>query len=85
MFGSQAVSEALGQTYGWKHKSYQTSVSPRVELAVYRPDRPTGKTLFWLNDTVAPLLVRLHQESQLDVREWFANYVENVLYNGKID
>lgn len=63
------VVAGLGIVFGWNHSDWNPESEP-IELEVYRPERKTGKTLWWLNDTIAPLLVRLHSEGELDVWEW---------------
>ena len=78
--GLMAVAAALGDKFGWQHPVWQPSATEPAEVKAYRPDRREGKTLFWLNDTIAPLLLRLHREGTIDVLEWFE---ENV--KGKFD
>lgn len=68
------VVAALGESFGWQHADWQLTDSA-AELAVYRPERKEGKTIYWLSDTIAPLLVRLHKEGKLDVYEWLADAV----------
>lgn len=72
------VVASLGDTFGWLHNDWRMT-DERAELAVYRPDRKSGKTLFWLSDTVAPLLVRLAKEGVLDVTQWFDENVQSRL------
>ena len=70
------VASTLGEQYGWRHPDWQPDAPSIEELKAYRPERREGKTLFWLADTVAPLLVRLSQEGTIDAEQWFK---ENVL------
>lgn len=74
--GHYAVASALGDQYGWQHPQWRVLPPSEIELKAYRPDRKEGKTLYWLSDTVAPLLVRLEREGVIDVERWFQ---ENVL------
>lgn len=74
--GHFAVAKALGSSFGWQHPVWSVQTPTEAELRAYRPERREGKTLFWLADTVAPLLVKLHQEGAIDVQRWFS---ENVL------
>lgn len=71
-----SVANTLGEQYGWRHPDWKVDEPGVVELKSYRPERREGKTLFWLADTVAPLLVRLAKEGTLDANLWFQ---ENVL------
>lgn len=56
-------------------------VSP-AEIKAWRPDRAEGKTLFWLADTVAPLLARLQKEGVLDVQTWIDETVKPLMEKG---
>lgn len=71
----RGVSVALGEKFGWTHPAYLPEESSAVELQAYRPERHEGKTLFWLADTVSPLLVRLHNQGITNVIEWFETTV----------
>lgn len=72
------IAKSLGEQYGWKHPVWSVDAPTEDELRAYRPERRQGKTLFWLNDTVAKLIVKLHREGTIDASEWFAT---NVLHN----
>lgn len=77
-FGAQEVIEkglnwyaaALGNAFGWTHEDWKPDVMTTERPTNYRSDRPEGKTLFWLADTIAPLLARLHREGVIDVIDW---------------
>lgn len=69
--GLNAVSVSLGTQFGWLHPVWQPSATEGSELTAYRPDRREGKTLYWLNDTIAPLLLKLHRQGTVDVVKWF--------------
>lgn len=71
----EAVVAAFGETFGWRHPAWKLGASP-AEIAAYRPDRREGKTLYWLADTIAPLLARLHNEGVIDVDAWVQENVE---------
>lgn len=73
--GLASVVAALGETFGWQHSDWDVRDNP-AEIAVYRPDRREGKTLFWLADTVGPCLARLHREGVIDIEQWVR---ENVI------
>lgn len=72
--GLEATASALGDTFGWEHPLWQINATS-AELEAYRPDRREGKTLYWLADTIAPLLARLHREGVIDVVEWVGEHV----------
>lgn len=76
--GLASVAKALGSKFGWVHPDWNVEAPTEAELRAYRPDRKVGSTLYWLNDTVAPLLRRLAAAGDLDVEQWFE---ENVLRN----
>lgn len=76
--GIRPVVAALGDTFGWLHNDWRMT-DERAELKVYRPDRREGKTLFWLADTIAPLLARLHKAGTIDLDTWFSETVEPLL------
>lgn len=61
---------ALGNAFGWAHTDWQPDTMTSEKPATYKSDRPEGKTLFWLNDTIAPLLARLHNDGAIDIVEW---------------
>lgn len=73
--GLASVVASLGQSFGWEHPEWRLDATP-AELAAYRPDRREGKTLYWLADTVAPLLARLHNEGVIDLEAWVAEHVK---------
>lgn len=72
--GLASVVASLGQGFGWKHPEWKLDATP-AEIAAYRPDRKEGKTLYWLADTIAPLLARLHNEGVIDVVDWLEDNV----------
>lgn len=72
--GLASVVASLGQAFGWEHADWSVNEDP-AEIAVYRPERREGKTLYWLADTIAPLLVRLHNEGVLDIADWLDTHV----------
>lgn len=81
----EACAAAAGNSYAWKHPAWKIDAPTEAEIKAYRPERHEGKTLFWLNDTIAPLLVRLHRAGVLDVRQWFDENIDNLLYNDVTD
>jgi len=71
----EATGAALGDAFGWTHPSYRNEAPDAAELAVWRPERREGNTVFWLNDTIGPLVARLHNEKVIDVYEWLTSSV----------
>jgi hypothetical protein len=70
-----SVAAALGTQFGWQHPVWQVDAPSEVLLRSWRPDRREGKTVYWLADTIAPLLVRLHREGVIDAAQWFRENV----------
>lgn len=68
--GLSWYSAALGNAFGWAHKDWKPEKATSEKPTTYRSDRPEGKTLFWLADTIAPLLARLHNEGVLNLTDW---------------
>lgn len=73
--GLPAVTVALGAAFGWTNASWTPESVTAAELAVWRPERHSGKTLFWLNSAVAPALVKLCRETGLDATQWLQDNV----------
>jgi hypothetical protein len=71
----EATGAALGDAFGWKHPIYRNEAPDAAELAVWRPERREGKTVFWLHDTIGPLVARLHNEGLINVYEWLQSSV----------
>jgi len=67
--GLRPVVAALWNSFGW-HRGKDSLDATPAEITLYRPDRREGKTLFWLSDTIAPLLVRLSNDGVLDLETW---------------
>jgi Uri superfamily endonuclease len=82
--GQDAVAKSLGRQYGWYHEDWNVEDTSDARLVAYRPDRREGKTLYWLNDTIAPLLVRLAREGIIDPDLWFYENVTQVIRKGDI-
>lgn len=73
--GLPAVTVALGNAFGWTHASWTPQAVERAEIAVWRPERHSGKTMYWLNAAVAPALVKLCRESGFDAEAWLRDNV----------
>lgn len=73
--GVDAVALALGLAFGWQHPDWNSDVATPAELRSWRPERHKGSTVFWLNDTIAPLIARLHNEGVIDVYQYLTDHV----------
>lgn len=73
--GIEEAINLLGAKFGWSHPLWGTKPLNPAELATFRPERRQGKTVFWLADTVAPLLLRLENEGVIDIDEWIADHI----------
>jgi hypothetical protein len=71
----EATGAALGDAFRWQHPIYRTDAPEAAELAVWRPERRQGNTVFWLNDTIGPLVARLHNDGLIDVYQWLQDAV----------
>lgn len=76
--GLPPVAANLGACFGWKHGEWKLD-DESAEMAVYRPDRRTGKTVYWLGDTIAPLLARLQDEGVINIDTWVREQVYPLL------
>jgi hypothetical protein len=74
-YGLNAVVTSLGEAFGWNHYTWNPGTPPAAELSVWRPERREGKTVYWLHETIAPLVARLHREGIIDANAWFADEI----------
>lgn len=70
--GLQSTVGRMAEGFGWSHPAWRMDAPEGPVLEVYRPERKEGKTVYWLNDTVAPLLLRLEREGVLNLDEWIS-------------
>lgn len=68
--GLSQYASGLGAVFKWQHKDWQPQDMTAAAPPSWRPERREGKTLFWLADTIAPLLARLHREGVIDIIDW---------------
>jgi hypothetical protein len=73
--GLTDFASALGHVFGWHHPTWVVSEHDAIPFEAYRPERKEGKTLFWLADTIAPLLLRLEAEKVIDIDQWIADHL----------
>jgi len=57
----------LGNTFGWKHSLWQPDQVTDGKLRATRADKSDAGTLRWLLKSVAPALVKAHQNGLIDV------------------
>jgi len=69
--GYEAMAQQCQSIFGWKHDSWQLRPASALELTAHREERSEGKTLFWLYDTVGPLMARLQDEGKLDLSTFY--------------
>lgn len=74
-----SVTARLGAQFGFTDPAWSVEGASEVELRTFRPERRQGKTLYWLADTIAPLLVRLAKEGVLDPQQWLEDNVLSIL------
>jgi DNA relaxase NicK len=67
------IAAGLGENFGFNHPVWQPDSEP-IPLKV-TSHAQTGNTVYWLTNTVAPLLRRLNKEGKLDVQTWLDEYV----------
>jgi len=67
------IAAGLGEHFGFDHPAWKVDDDP-VPLKV-QSHAQTGNTVFWLTNTVAPLLKRLNATGKLDAAAWFDEYV----------
>jgi len=77
--GVKEYAAMIGNSFGWQAPEWDLSELTDEVAATDRPERREGKTLFWLNDTVAPLLVKLAEQGVLDVDDWYRTHVHSKL------
>jgi len=73
--GVQPIVKDLGDKFGWLSPDWQPDTQSVEEFQAYRAERKQGKTLFWLGDTVAPLLLRLMRDGDIDLARWLEENV----------
>jgi len=81
--GAESVAEALKLKFGFTHPIWDSNNVTPAELEAYRPDRKEGKTVVWLNNTIAPLIARLHKKGVIDAISWLEENVLPKLSEGK--
>lgn len=65
--GYEHAAQQSQAMFGWKHSTWTIAPAAEREINAHRNEREASKTLFWLYDTVGPLLARLHNEGKLSI------------------
>jgi hypothetical protein len=73
--GYEAMAQQCGFIWGWKHPNWDLAPATEKELEAHRAERDKSKTVFWVYDTVGPLLARLANEGSLDLQKFFEEAV----------
>lgn len=73
--GYEAAAAQCCAIFGWKHPSWTIEAPSEVELKAHRPERKQSKTIFWLYDTIGPLMARLINEGDLDAEAFWNDAV----------
>lgn len=75
---NEGITEAAAQCkaiYGWTHEAWDAGAAPADKVKAHRPEREMSKTIYWLYDTIAPMLARLHNEGTLDLYKFLTEAV----------
>jgi len=67
------IAASLGETFGFQHECWIPDSTP-TPLKVHTHAQ-SGNTVYWLTNTIAPLLRRLQREQRLDLEAWLDEYV----------
>jgi hypothetical protein len=76
---SDAVSAQCSLMFGWQHGAWVTIPFDDEPLKAHRNERGEAKTIYWLYDTVAPVLARLHKEGKLSIAQFLNEAVMPLL------
>jgi len=76
----QRVALAAGKAFGWNHNDWGATDGDMADISVVAERRNTGKTVFWLTDTVASAFKRLCADGTIsDPEAFLRNYFLNGL------
>lgn len=65
--GLDTAAKQCEMIFGWTHEAWTPDVQEAEKLSAHRASRDVSQTVFWLYETVAPALARLHNEGELDL------------------
>lgn len=69
--GYEPMAAECARMFGWLHPVWTVQAALEAEFKAHRNERGDAKTIYWLYETVAPVLIRLHNEGKLDFGLWF--------------
>lgn len=72
----QAFGDA-GTSYHFKHACYEPGTAVYAKIPGFRATRRNAGRLLWLNETVAPALIRSHNAGEIDVWQWFSDQIKS--------
>lgn len=69
--GLDSVSKSAGAAFGWKHDVWDAHGDSDTDISIVYEKRATGKTVFWLVNSVAPAFKRLCEDGTITDPEAF--------------
>lgn len=69
--GVEKTAAQCALMYKWGHPSWDIKPADEKEMYAVRPEREKANTIYWVYDTVKPLLARLAREGAIDLNEYF--------------
>jgi hypothetical protein len=76
---SAAVAAQCTGMFGWQHAVWDSNAPEDDIVHAHRNERGDAKTIYWLYDTVAPVLARLHKEGTLSIAQFLNEAVMPLL------
>lgn len=83
--GGEAVAAECARMFGWEHEAWDVAPVTDSELKADRPERGEAKTIYWLYETVAPVLARLHKEGKLPIGQFLNEAVMPLIPSDDIE
>lgn len=68
-----SIAAGLGKHFGFEHPCWQPDSV--VQPLKVKSHAQSGQTVYWLTNTIAPLLKRMEREGKLDLEAWLDEYV----------
>jgi len=68
--GYESTAAECAKMFGWQHPLWDVAPVTESEMKADRPERGEAKTIYWLYETVAPVLARLHKEGKLPIGQF---------------
>jgi len=63
--GLESVAKAAGGAFGWEHEVWRPDSGGDADISIVHEKRATGKTVFWLCNSVAPAFRRLVEDGTI--------------------